>query len=68
MADYPVKADQVAGGRYHGVAEFENTALDYVNAGGVQPGQDELKSDLNAILQPNLSEHLAIRISDSQYF
>ena len=51
-----------------GTAELENTILDYVNAGGVQPGQDELKSDLNAILQPNLSEHLAIRISDFQYF
>ena len=50
-----------------GIAEFENTVLDYVSAGGVQPGQDEMKSDLNAILPPNLSEQLAIRISDSQY-
>ena len=50
-----------------GTAEFENTVLDYVNAGGVQPGQDEIKSDLNAVLPPNLSEQLAVGISDSQY-
>ena len=35
-----------------GIAGFENTVLDYVSAGGVQPGQDEMKSDLNAILPP----------------
>ena len=48
-----------------GMAEFENTVLDYVNAGGVQPGQDEMKSDLHAILPQNLMEQLAIIISDS---
>ena len=50
-----------------GIAEFENTLLDCVDAGGIQPGQDEMKSDLNAILPPNLSEQLATRIADSQY-
>ena len=50
-----------------GIAEFENMVLDYVNARGIQFGQDERKSDLNAILPPNLSEQLAIRISDSLY-
>ena len=37
-----------------GIAEFEKTILDYVHAGGVQPGQEEMKSDFNAILPPNL--------------
>ena len=50
-----------------GIAEFENTVHDCVNAGGLQLGRDEMKCDLNVILPPDLSEQLGIRISDSQY-
>ena len=50
-----------------GIAEFENTISEFVSAGGSQPSAEEMKSDLNAILQQNLSEQLAVRVSDGNY-
>ena len=50
-----------------GIAKFENTIREFVNAGGSQPGAEEMKSDLNASLPHNLSEQLAVRVSDGNY-
>ena len=49
-----------------GIAEFENTIAEFVSAGGVQPSDAELKSDLNAILPRDLSESLAMKLTDGQ--
>ena len=47
-----------------GVAEYENKINDFVEAGGRRPPEDELKSDLNAILPNELGNHLAVRVTD----
>ena len=50
-----------------GIAEFENMISELVIAGGIQPSVEEMKSALNGILFRNLSEQLAMRVSDTQY-
>ena len=47
-----------------GVAEYENKINDFVEAGGRRPPEDELKSDLNAILPNELGNHLTVRVTD----
>ena len=49
-----------------GVAAFENKIKEYVEAGGRKPPEDEMKSDLNAILPAELGDHLTVRVSDPQ--
>ena len=49
-----------------GVAAFENKIKEYVEAGGRKPPEDEMKSDLNAILPVELGDHLTVRVSDPQ--
>ena len=47
-----------------GVAAFENKVREFVEAGGRQPPEDEMKSDLNAILPADLGDHLTLRVTD----
>ena len=47
-----------------GIAKLENKIDEYVEAGGTRPGDQEMKSDLNAALPPKLSELLCIKQSD----
>ena len=47
-----------------GVAAFENKVREFVEAGGRQPPEDEMKSDLNAILPAELGDHLTLRVTD----
>ena len=58
---YPIKSLE---GVTVGVAEYENRVRDYVEAGGRQPPEDEMKSDLNAILPNELGDHLSVRVTD----
>ena len=48
-----------------GIAAFENKIRDYVEAGGRALPQDEMKSDLNAILPHELSDYLIVRVTDT---
>ena len=48
-----------------GIASFENKIKDYIEAGGRAPPQDEMKSDLNAILPHELSDYLTVRVTDT---
>ena len=45
---------------------LENKIKEYVEAGGRKPPEDEMKSDLNAILPAELGDHLTVRVSDPQ--
>ena len=47
-----------------GIANYDNKIRDYVGAGGRQPPEDELKSDLNAILPNELGDYVAVRCTD----
>ena len=47
-----------------GVAAFENKVREFVEAGGRQPTEEEMKSDLNALLPPELGDHLTLRVTD----
>ena len=47
-----------------GIAKCENTIRYYLDAGGRQPPEDELKSDLNAILPNELGDYVAVRCTD----
>ena len=47
-----------------GVAEFENKIKDCVEVGGRQRPDDEMKSDLHAILPKELSDNFAVRVTD----
>ena len=58
---YPIKTLE---GVTVGVAEYENRVRDYVEAGGRQPPEDEMKSDLNALLPNELGDHLSVRVTD----
>ena len=58
---YPVKTLEAV---TVGVAEYENKINDFVEAGGRRPPEDELKSDLNAILPNELGNHLTVRVTD----
>ena len=58
---YPIKTLEAV---TVGVAEYENKINDFVEAGGRRPPEDELKSDLNAILPNELGNHLAVRVTD----
>ena len=49
-----------------GVAAFENTIKEYVEAGGRKPPDGEMKSDLDAILPAELGGDLTVRVSDPQ--
>ena len=48
------------------VTAFENKIQEYVEAGGRKPPDDEMKSDLNAILRAELGDHRTVRVSDPQ--
>ena len=48
-----------------GIAAFENKIREYVEAGGRALPQDEMKSDLNAILPHELSDYLIVRVTDT---
>ena len=50
-----------------GIAEFENKINEYVKAGGRPVPQEEMKSDLNAILPQEVSEHLMLRVTDKEH-
>ena len=43
------------------VTAFENKIKEYVEAGGRKPPDDEMKSDLNAILHAELGDHRTVR-------
>ena len=58
---YPIKTLEAV---TVGVAEYENKINDFVEAGGRRPPEDELKSDLNAILPNELGNHLTVRVTD----
>ena len=58
---YPIKTLEAV---TVGVAEYENKINDFVEAGGRRPPEDELKSDLNAILPNELGNHFAVRVTD----
>ena len=58
---YPIKTLEAV---TVGVAEYDNKINDFVEAGGRRPPEDELKSDLNAILPNELGNHLAVRVTD----
>ena len=49
-----------------GVAAFENKIQEFVEAGGRQPPDEEMKSDLNAILPAEVADHLTVRVTDRQ--
>ena len=49
-----------------GVAKSENKIDEFVAAGGNRPDDQEMKSDLNAILPAKLSELLCMKQSDSK--
>ena len=49
-----------------GIARFENKIAEFVAAGGKRPEDQELKSDLNAILPPKLSENLCMKQTDTR--
>ncbi len=51
-----------------GVAEFENVMNEYVKAGGTAPGNEEMKSDLLAVLPTDLREALLWKASDEGPF
>ena len=57
----PIKS---LGGVTVSVADYENQVRDYVEAGGRQPPEDELKLDLNANLANELGDHLSVRVID----
>ena len=58
---YPIKTLEAV---TVGVAEYDNKINDFVEAGGRRPPEDELKSDLNAILPNELGSHLTVRVTD----
>ena len=58
---YPIKTLEAV---TVGVAEYENKINDFVEAGGRRPPDDELKSDLNAILPNELGNHFTVRVTD----
>ena len=45
---------------------IQNKIKEYTEARGRPPPQDEMKSDLNAILPHELSDYLTVRVTDSQ--
>ena len=49
-----------------GVLEFERAHKKYKDAGGALPQEQEMKSDLLAILPPEMREHLLLRSTDEQ--
>ena len=49
------------------IAKYENKIRDYVDAGCRQPPEDELKSDLNAILPNELGDYVAVRCTDPRH-
>ena len=58
---YPIKSLE---GVTMGVAVCENRIRDYVEAGGRQPPEDEMKSDLRAILPNELWDNMSVRVTD----
>ena len=58
---YPIKSLE---GVAVGVAEYENRVRDYVEAGGRQPPEEEIQSDLTAILPNELRDHVSVRVTD----
>ena len=49
-----------------GIAKFENKIAEFVAAGDKMPDDQEMKSDLNAIVPAKLSELLCIKQTDVQ--
>ena len=58
---YPIKALE---GVTVGVAQFENKVRNFVEVGGRQVTEEDTKSDLNAILPRELSDHLSVRVTE----
>ena len=49
-----------------GVAAFENKIQEFVEAGGRQTPDEQMKFDFNAILLAEVADHLTVRVADRQ--
>ena len=46
------------------MAQYENKVRDFVEAGGRQISEEEMKSDLAAILSDELGDYMTVRVTD----
>ena len=48
------------------MAQYENNVKDFVEAGGRQISEEEMKSDLAAILPAELGDYMTVRVTDAR--
>ena len=62
---YPIKSSEGVTVR---LAQYENEFRDFVEAGGRQISEEEMKSDLAALLPAELGDYMAVRVTDPRQF